>query len=330
MIRFAEERTTTVRYVRIPGLVSGCSQIVLGTSSFTPERKRTVYELLDLYASYGGNTLDTSCIYGGGKSENVLAAWLRERQSREKFIIINKGCHHFVDSHGRHFPEQRRVSPAILCSDLLGSLERMDLDYFDIYLIHRDDPTIPVAELIDALEEHKHAGRIKTYGVSNWSTERIDEANAYAKSRGFAGIVVNSPSLSLAQVNEPRWVGCVYADRPYTEWHKKTQLTLFSWASQASGFFTGRYASDSITNSEIARVYYSEKNWERFRRAQTLAVQKGSEVTANHIALAYVLHQPFPTCAVIGPQTTGELQDSIQATNIIMSEQEKLWLEQIE
>lgn len=313
--------------IAIPGIEHGCSQIAVGTSSFAPKYKDTVFAILDAYVERGGNTLDTSRIYGLGKSEQVLAMWLKARRNREKMVIISKCCHHYVDENGNHHPNQKRVRPELITDDLEDSLNRMQTGYFDICLLHRDDPAVPVGELMDVLEEHKRAGLIKAYGVSNWSIKRIEAAIAYCTRNGYAGIAVNSPSLSLARANEPRWVGCVYPDDHYREWHRRTQLPLFSWAAQASGFFSGIYAPGVMTNPEIARVYYSSSNWERARRAAQLAQCKGKSYTANHIALAYVLQQPYPVCAIIGPQNEVQLLDSLLASEIHLSESEMLWLD---
>ncbi|KYZ75455.1 aldo/keto reductase [Anaerosporomusa subterranea] len=316
-----------MKYISIPGLERGCSQLVIGTSLFTPERKDVVFEMLDAYVENGGNTLDTSRIYSLGKSEQALAMWLKGRRNRDEMVIISKCCHHYIDENGCHHPDQQRVSPEYIRQDLQESLARMQVDYFDICLLHRDDLRVPVSELMDALQEHKDAGLYKAYGVSNWSTERMTEAIAYCATKGYAGLAANSPSLSLAKVNEPRWIGCVYPDADYIQWHKQTQLAMFSWAAQASGFFAGLYTPEVIPNPDIARVYYSEANWERFRRAKEMAVLKGRQYTTNHIALAYVLNQPYPTCAVIGPQKTEELLDSIMAVDIQLTEQELMWLD---
>lgn len=316
-----------MKYINIPGLKKGCSQIVLGTSPFRLKCKDEVFKLIDTYVENGGNTLDTSHVYGFGGSEQVLAEWIQKRQNREDIIIISKGGHHFIDKDGCHHPEIKRVSPELITKDLLESLDTMQTEYFDIYLIHRDDPDVPVAELIDMLEEHRKSGRIRVYGVSNWSTQRIEEANQYAERKGYAGIVVNSPSFSLAKANESRWSGCVYADNEYIKWHQKTQMPIFSWAPQASGFFTGKYSKDAISNPDIARVYYNEGNWERLRRAQQLAEKKGKGINAINIALAYVLNQSFPTCAIIGTQKVKNLLSNFSAAEIQLSEQEMLWLD---
>lgn len=286
----------------------------------------SIFKMLDAYTEYGGNVLDTAGIYNLHKSEQVLALWLKARRNRSDLVILSKCCHHYVDEQGQHYPDQKRVKPEIIIQDLQDSLTSMQVDYFDIFLLHRDDPAVSVNELMDVLEEQKSAGLIKSYGVSNWSIERIEAANRYCAAKGYAGIAANSPGFSLAKVNESRWVGCKYADDRYLRWHQKTQLPLFAWAAQASGFFNGMYTPDNIPNQEIARVYYNEENWERIRRAGQLAARKGRQYTANHIALAYVLNQPFPVCAIIGPQNAEQLLASLRALDIRLDRPELLWL----
>lgn len=317
-----------MKYIAIKGLEHSVSQIALGTSSFRPEIQDLVFEILDTYVAQGGNVLDTSRVYGLGQSEQIIGSWLKERNSRKNLIIISKGCHHYVDKNGIHYPERKRVRPEFITEDLKFSLENMGTDYFDIFLLHRDDPAVPVGELIDTLEEHKKTGLIRTYGVSNWSIPRINEAIAYANRKGYAGIALNSPSLSLAKATENRWEGVVYADNKYISWHEQTQLPLFSWAAQASGFF--HFASylkpESFPDLDIARVYYNKENMERLKRATQLAQKIGNGIEATNIALAYVLNQSFPICAVIGPKKPLGVLSSIAAANISLTEDERLWL----
>lgn len=317
-----------MRCIAIKGLKQSCSQIVLGTSSFRPEIKDSVFQVLDTYIAHGGNVLDTSRVYGGGQSERVIALWLKNRQNRKALTIISKGCHHYVNEDGVHYPEQVRVKPEFITEDLKYSLENMGTDYFDIFLLHRDNPAVPVGELIDTLEEHKRAGLIRTYGVSNWSTQRIDEAIAYANRKGYTGIALNSPSFSLAKVIENRWEGVVYANNEYIAWHERTQMPLFSWAAQASGFFhfASQFKPEEFPNPDIARVYYDEENMERLKRATQLAKKMGDGIEATNVALAYVLNQAFPICAVIGPRKPLGVLSSIAAADISLTEEEQLWL----
>lgn len=103
-----------------------------------------------------------------------------------------------------------------------------------------------------------------------------------------------------------------------------TAAAAFPGHRQAGGFFTGRYTPDN-GEAELIRVYYSEENWERYRRAEILAQQKG--VSTNDIALAFVLNQAFPTCALIGPNNVAELQSSAKALGVTLTTEECCWLD---
>lgn len=326
IFRNAPKEVIWMNYVPIPGLDKPCSQLVIGTSGFSPQRKTDVFALLDAYVEHGGNTIDTAHLYGHGNSELTVGMWMKSRGKRSELVIIDKGGHHHVSDIGEHDAAISRVTPKEITKDLTESLERLQTDYIDLYLLHRDDLSVPVDELMDMLQEHVRAGLVRGIGVSNWTVQRIEEANQYADNKGYNRLVANSPSLSLAEINEPRWPGAVYAGQSDIEWHKKTQLPLFSWASQASGFFTGRYSPDIAAHPDIVRVYYNEANWERFDRAAILAKRKGPGLTANHIALAYVLSLPLPICAVIGPQNEEELCSSMRALEIRLTDDEMLWL----
>jgi aryl-alcohol dehydrogenase-like predicted oxidoreductase len=100
---------------------------------------------------------------------------------------------------------------------------------------------------------------------------------------------------------------------------------VFAWSAQARGFFTDRLAAGTAPDPELLRVYDSEGNRERLRRARELASRHG--VTANDVALAWVLHQPFPTYAVIGPRTVAELRSSVRALEVELTAAEARWLD---
>lgn len=292
--------------------------IVLGTMIFGLDRADDWFALLDAYKEMGGNCLDTGRIYRGGESEQVIGAWLKHRGVRDEFLILTKGAHPKADG----IP---RVTPEAIAQDLEQSLDALGVDSIDLYLLHRDDPSVPVDEIVDFLDAEIRAGRIKRFGASNWTAPRIEEANAYAETAGKHGFTLSSPSLSLATPNEPRWPGCVSLTTDDLAWYEKTQIPVFSWSSQAGGFFTGAFHPDDRDNAEMVRVYYSEENWARLERARSLAKAKGVEAT--HIALAYVLSQGFPTFALIGPKTREELFVSASHSDLRLTPQEVRWLD---
>src|SRR5579884_2022891 len=259
-----------MRYGSIPGVDKQISRLVLGSMVFgvEPERYANTVRLLDRFVEAGGTTVDTARVYGRGSSERAFGQWLKERECRDRIVVIGKGAHH--DS----LTFERRVNPAAIHEDIETSLREMQLDQIDIYILHKDDPDVPVGPIVEALNEEVAAGRIKVFGGSSWSHQRIAEANAYAEAHGLQPFSVSSPNLALAVPNEPMWVGCISiaGDPDALAWYAQTRMPVFAWSSQARGFFSGRYAPEMTEGAtpdaqNVIRTYYSAANWERYRRA---------------------------------------------------------------
>lgn len=306
-----------MEYITIPGLRKPVSRLMKGTDYFQHDSYEKAAANLDAFLAIGGNSLDTAHIYCGGQSEEVIGRYMKERGNRDQLVILTKGAHH--DAQGP------RVNPEAIRHDLSLSFERLQTDYIDMYALHRDDPSVPVGPIVEALNEPLRAGTVGAIGVSNWTWDRIQEANDYAAANGLTGFAFSSPNLSLAKPNEPYWAGCVSADAETCAWHERTQMPLFSWSSQARGFFTGRFSPDVRDNPDLVRVFYSDGNWERLARAKRLAAEKG--VTMIQIALAYVLNQPFPTCALIGAQSLEELRSCDEGSRVLLTPEELAWLD---
>jgi 1-deoxyxylulose-5-phosphate synthase len=307
-----------MKYRRFEPLDRDLSVLVLGTAYIADHPEQESFALLDAWVEAGGNVVDCARQYGDGECERMLGRWLRDRDLHHEVAVISKSCHHV--SHGiHHEPDKKRVTPEYLASDLEESLEALGVDSVDIHFLHRDDLAKPVGPLVEALNEHRRAGRIDVFGASNWTPRRLDEAAAYAASNGLDTFACSSPGLSLAEPAGEPWANTVFAGDPDSrEWYERKRLPIFAWSSQAGGFFVG------LRNPEIERVYVTEGNLERLRRADELGRAKGA--SANDVALAWVLHQPFPTHAIIGPQTTDELHDSLAALDVELTLDEVGWL----
>ena len=305
-----------MRYRYFPPLGRELSVLVLGTADFAEENEERAHALLDEWLALGGNALDSARQYGAtrwGESEEVLARWIRDRGVRDRVVVGTKGGHHKVVG-------ERRVTPADLREDLDASLDALGT-HIDTYLLHRDDLSQPVGPIVDVLNDYRDAGRVRAFGASNWTPARIDEANAYAAAHGRAGLSFASPNLSLAVQNEPPWEEALSASDPESRaWYERTQMPLFAWSAQAGGWFSGYYSP----HMDVLRVYDSPANRERLRRAQELGARKGAD--ANAVALAWVLHQPFPTWALIGPRTVEELRTSVAALEVTLTTDEVRWL----
>lgn len=303
-----------MKRIAIAGIPQGITQLIQGSMMLKSDDMAYSGGLLDAYAAAGGNTIDSGHIYGVSSAQ-AIGKWMDARGNRSEIVVIGKGAHPY---------ETPRMTKTCIQSDLVESLERMATDYIDLYMLHRDDPNVHVGYILEGLNDQLAAGRCRAIGASNWSVERIREANAYAAKQGMTGFSCSSPNLALARPNEPRWAGCVTTTAADEAWHEESGLPILSWSSQSGGFFTDRYAPDKLEDTEMVRVNYSADNWERKRRAGVLAEQYG--VTANQIALAYVLNQPFPVAAIIGPQTPAELEDSVKALPVVLTAGERAWL----
>ncbi|WP_246753046.1 aldo/keto reductase [Sinorhizobium sp. BG8] len=268
--------------------------------------------LYDVFFEAGGTIFDTAWIYE--ESDTALGQWMENRGVREDVIVVGKGA---------HSPD---CFPARVGLELDESLAKLRTSYVDIYMLHRDNPEVPVGEFVDVLDAEHRAGRIRSYGFSNWTRERFDEAADYARVNGKCLPTTLSNNFSLAAMAEPVWEGCIAASsEDWKEWLRKTGTSLLAWSSQARGFFAERTASDPLADPNFARSWETPVNLGRRERARELAERIGAKTT--HVALAYVLQQKLPVIPIIGPLTLDQLDDSLKAAAITLTEDDIRWLE---
>ncbi|MDY1004790.1 aldo/keto reductase [Curtobacterium sp. CFBP9011] len=299
-------------YGQLPGIDKRVSRLVMGVDN-QPDLAHAS-AIFDHFVEQGGTVFDTGYVYGGGVLEGRLGAWIRNRGIREDVVVITKGAH------------TPYCDPESLTRQLLESLERQGTEYADVYMMHRDNPDIPVGEFVDVLDEHRRAGHIRVFGGSNWTPARFDEANAWAAANGKYGFEVLSNHFGLAEALDVPWAGCEHVtDAASKQWLEERQVPLLPWSSQARGFFTGRARPDDTSDAELVRCYYSDANFERLRRAEELGAQYGVPATA--IALAYVLHQPFPTFPLFGPRTIAEARSSMLGLTVDLTPEQVAWLD---
>ena len=299
-------------YGSIPGVDKQVSRLVMGCDNQMNLAHASA--MFDAFYEMGGTTFDTAYIYGGGYIEKLFGQWVRNRGVRDDVVVITKGAH------------TPHCDPESITRQLEESLERQGTDHADLYMMHRDNPEIPVGEFVDVMDEHLRAGRIRAYGGSNWTPARVDEANEYARANGRTGFTILSNHFGLAEALDVPWAGCVHAtDAESKAWLEERGIALLPWSSQARGFFTGRAHPEDLSDPELVRCYYSEENFERLARAEELGAERGVPATA--IALAFVLHQQFPTFALFGPRSIGEMRSSTLGLGVELSAQEMAWLD---
>ena len=298
-------------YGKIENVDLPVSRLVFGCDNQESQPEATA--IFDDFFERGGNAFDTAWIYWGGIHERQLGRWIAQRGLRSQVAVVVKGAH------------TPYCTPAFLTRQLEESLERLETDYADIYLMHRDNLEIPVGEFVDVLNEHHRAGRIKAFGGSNWTLARLQEAEAYAAKKGLQKFSCVSNNFSLARMVAPVWADCMSATDPaFKQWLADSKTSLLAWSSQARGFFTDRAHPDKKDDPELVRCWYSDDNFQRRERAIELARKKG--VQPINIALAYVLAQSISVFALIGPRQISETVSTCKGLSVILTPEEVRWL----
>jgi 1-deoxyxylulose-5-phosphate synthase len=304
-----------LRSQRFAPLDRDLSRLALGTAWWTHEELGLARELTDAWLELGGNLFDTARAYGEG--ERVLASCLADR--RDDVVILTKAAHHDRSSEGG--PLLRRATPEDIAADLETSLAKLRTDRVEILMLHRDDRSLPVGPIVEALNAHRRSGRILSFGASNWAPARLDEAAAYAREHGLEPFTSSSVQLSLAVWTEAPWPECEDGhDAEIRRWYERAELPLFAWSAQAAGFFAGS------ARPKVAAVFETAENRARLARAEELGSRLGA--TATQVALAWVLQQPFSTYAVVGPRSVSELRACVDALELTLSEDELRWLDE--
>lgn len=298
------------------------SRVCLGTNMFgtaVPQDKAD--SILDRFVELGGNFLDSARSYGDwipdapkGASERAIGDWLK-RRGRDGIVIATKGC--MVDL--RVGDWRNRVTPDDLASDLGESLDHLGIATIDLYWLHADNPEAPVETIIDALIGHQKAGRIRYFGASNWTPDRIGQAQAYAKSIGHQGFVAAQPFWGLAKPNEENRAALGYG--PYYESGFAAvhgDLPMIPYSSQSRGYFSKVEAGGVESLRDDLRQMYDDKaNPARLKAAQAIAQRHGA--STNDIVLAYLVNQPQLTIPIIGASSIEQLAESIAAAKIKLS-----------
>lgn len=319
-----------MEYSKFGNIDKNVSRFILGTFSIVDQAEllEQEFKLLDTALELGINTLDTAQGYGRGSTEIALGKYFKSRGNRDKFFVISKACH--------PAPWRKRVTPFDLATDLHDALAKMNAEYIDLYMLHRDDPDMAVGPMMDAFHQYQKEGKIKAYGVSNWTVERIQQANDYAKKQGYDPFIVSSPNYSLAeQYAEPWAPGCVTIAGPENEaarrWYAENKMPVLAYSSMARGLFSGRITremwekKDPSLDPVLVTGYLGESNFARLDRATELAKEKG--VAVAQIALAFMLCGEMDVFPIMGAANREEMLSSIGSLDVKLTPGEVAWLD---
>ncbi len=314
-----------MKYGSIPYVERPVSRLVFGGAlpSFLKGEENNA--ILDAALEAGITVFDTARNYA--MSEKTIGIWLRERGCRDRVVLLSKCAH--PDDDGT-----KRVSEAAIRADFARSAELLGTDHIDIYLLHRDDPEVDVAVPTETLNALHAEGKIGAFGGSNWTHERIREANEYAYRHGLIPFTVSSPHFSLARQQQDPWGGgCVSItgeeNAAARAWYRETQMPAFAYSSLGRGLFSGKFTStdqpERYLDAVALRGYGCRDNYERLARCEELAKRKNC--TVSQLALAWIFHQGINVFAICAMSSPKRIADNAAALALELSDEECRYLD---
>src|ERR1700728_2796150 len=299
---------------------SGCavSSLCLGTMTFGVETDESVaHQQLDLFAEAGGTMVDTADVYGDGRSEEIIGHWLSSRPPdvTDRVVLATKG-RFAVDTS----PNGAGLSARHLTRALDASLRRLRLEAVDLYQVHAYDPLTPMEETLRALEQFIRAGKIRYWGLSNFTGWQLTKAVHLARALNVAGPVTVQPQCSLV-ARETEWeIAPAAVD---------AGLGLLPWSPLGGGWLSGKYkrgqlpsgatrlGEDPNRGMEAYDRRGTARTWDVIDAVQKIADQRGASMA--DIALAWVSDRPAVTSTILGARTTGQLETHLRAADLHLS-----------
>jgi aryl-alcohol dehydrogenase-like predicted oxidoreductase len=296
---------------------SGCavSSLCLGTMTFGTEADEpTAHEQLDRFAAAGGNFIDTADVYSNGVSEEIIGRWFATRPAEVTgpMVLATKGRFPLEDA-----PNGAGLSARHLTRALDASLARLGAESVDLYQLHSFDPWTPLEETLRALDGFIRAGKIRYYGLSNFTGWQLTKLVHLARALNIAGPVTLQPQYSLL-VREIEWEIVPAAT--------DAGLGLLPWSPLGGGWLSGKYRRDQQPSGATRLGEDPGRGMEAYDRrgvprtwAVIDAVQKVAEdrgVSMAEVALAWVTGRPGVTSTILGARTVSQLDANLHSADV--------------
>jgi aryl-alcohol dehydrogenase-like predicted oxidoreductase len=307
---------------------SGCavSSFCLGTMTFGLETDEAVaHRQLDLFVAAGGTLVDTADVYNGGSSEEIIGRWFASRPPdvTDRVVLATKG-RFATDSS----PNGLGLSARHLTRALDASLRRLGLDAVDLYQVHAFDPITPMEETLRTLDGFVRDGKIRYYGLSNFTGWQLTKAVHLAREMNLAGPVTLQPQYSLL-VREIEWEIVPAAI--------DAGLGLLPWSPLGGGYLSGKYRRDQRPSGatrlgedpdrgmEAWNRRGVDRTWEVIGAVEQIAKARG--VSMAEVALAWVTGRPGVTSTILGARTTEQLEVNLRAADLRLATDEVVALD---
>ncbi len=297
------------------------SNLCLGTMTFGTETDEAgSHAQLDRFVEAGGTLVDTADVYSHGVSEQIIGRWFASRPAEvtEPVVLATKGRFALDDS-----PNGAGLSARHLIRALDASLARLGLDSVDLYQVHAFDPLTPLDETLRTLDAFVRAGKIRYYGLSNFTGRQLTKAVWLARAMNEAEPLTLQPQYSLL-AREIEWeiVPAVL----------DAGLGMLPWSPLGGGWLSGKYQRDQRPTGDTRLGDDPNRGMEAYDRRGTEhtwnvidAVQKIAEdrsVSMAEIALAWVTDRPGVSSTILGARTLTQLETNLRAADLHLTEAE--------
>ena len=265
----------------------------------------TSFKILDGLVDAGLNFIDTADVYSawvpghtGGESESIIGRWVKARRNRDKVIIATK------------VGWEQGLSAAHIRTAVEASLKRLQTDYIDLYLSHKDDPNTPLEETLSAYADLTRAGKVRAIGASNYSATRLQEALDVSTRMGLPLYESLQPEYNLYDR-----AGYEAELEPLCS---KERLGVICYYALASGFLTGKYRSEadfgkSARGQRMAK-YLNERGYRILKALDEAAAQH--QATPAQVALAWLMARPSVTAPIASATSLDQLKDLVASTHL--------------
>ena len=310
------------------------SKFIIGSSFSKSVSPEETFALFDRYRELGGNTVDTARAYGGiedqlsfGFCEGRVGDYIRSRNCRDQLYVITKGA--FPALNPDFTFKRLRMSREAILGDFYTSYDNLRIGPIDLYLLHRDDPTLPVSYIMDVLNEIVQSGDVRAIGVSNWSLDRVLEANAYAESIGMPKIVINEIQWGYAYLNhEMRDDPTVSIMNPelYRQ-YEEVKLPIISFTSQDSGRWSCLYSGKETWDTLAPRrkLFDCPANRKKYEKVKEFCDKH--QVSPAALVTAYLACNKVTCGPIVGCRTMEQLEDTMSGANLILDQDTIAWLD---
>lgn len=307
------------------------SSVCLGGNRFGSSLDQNQSErILDAFVERGGNFIDTALVYADwidgierSCSERTLGRWIAKDSSRQSLVVATKGGHPSVSA-----PAVSRLDPQSLRADASRSVENLGSP-IALYYLHRDDPSRPVGEILQTLEDLVSDGMIRSYAACNFSAARLDEAHLESSRHGWRGFAAHQAAFSLAAPAPGALApGLVAMDADLRRLHTELQLPVIAYSAQAKGFFDKieTAADPNRPSDDSIRLYDTDRN--RKLAAAITGLAGKYEATSTQIALAALTLDSLQVVPIIGCRTIEQLESSMDGLYLEFDDADRALLRQ--